>query len=77
MAAAYLFHLVKNHPFIDGNKRIATFAAIIFLDINDIEVIADQDELADFVLSVTTNEIDKHKIAEYLQNHSKPISRLY
>ncbi|EDN65173.1 Death-on-curing protein [Beggiatoa sp. PS] len=30
MAAAYLFHIVKNHPFVDGNKRIGTFAAFSF-----------------------------------------------
>lgn len=32
MAAAYLFHIVSNHPFIDGNKRTGTDAAIVFLD---------------------------------------------
>lgn len=34
MAAAYLFHLCKNHPFVDGNKRAAAMTAIIFLDVN-------------------------------------------
>jgi len=34
MAAAYLFHLNKNHPFIDGNKRTATAAALVFLKLN-------------------------------------------
>jgi death-on-curing protein len=34
MAAAYLFHLCKNHPFLDGNKRAATAAALVFLEIN-------------------------------------------
>jgi death-on-curing protein len=31
MAAAYLFHLVKNHPFLDGNKRVGAMAALVFL----------------------------------------------
>ena len=35
MAAAYLFHLVQNHPFIDGNKRVGLEAALLFLEIND------------------------------------------
>ena len=34
MAAAYLFHLVSNHPFVDGNKRIGLIAALVFLDLN-------------------------------------------
>jgi death-on-curing protein len=68
MAAAYLFHIVKNHPFVDGNKRTGTIAALVFLDINGIEVITDPDDLADFVLSIARGEVDKNQIADYLQN---------
>src|SRR6266550_2143606 len=52
MAAAYLFHLVMNHPFVDGNKRIGLAAAILFLNYNGIELIAEIDSLTDLVLSV-------------------------
>lgn len=38
MAAAYLFHLIKNHPFLDGNKRTALGCALVFLDLNGIEI---------------------------------------
>lgn len=38
MAAAYLFHIVQNHPFIDGNKRTGLIAALVFLDLNGIEL---------------------------------------
>ena len=38
MAAAYLFHVVQNHPFIDGNKRVGAVAAIVFLELNAVEV---------------------------------------
>ncbi len=34
MAAGYLFHMVKNHPFVDGNKRVGAVAALIFFDLN-------------------------------------------
>jgi death-on-curing protein len=71
MAAAYLFHLALNHPFVDGNKRIGTYAALAFLEINDVEVVADPDALADFVLSVAKGERTKPEIAEYLRKHSK------
>ncbi len=40
MAAAYLYHLVQNHPFIDGNKRVGLDAALVFLKLNGTEVIA-------------------------------------
>ncbi len=36
MAAAYLFHIVQNHPFIDGNKRVGAASALVFLEINDV-----------------------------------------
>ena len=52
MAAAYLFHLVENHPFLDGNKRVGTATAIVFLELNQIEINVDEAELADFVLQV-------------------------
>jgi len=67
MAAAYLFHLVQNHPFVDGNKRIGLYAALVFLELNEIEVIADPDELADFVLSVARSEKDKDEISKYFR----------
>jgi death on curing protein len=38
MAAAYLFHIVKNHAFLDGNKRTALVAALVFLDINGVSL---------------------------------------
>lgn len=72
MAAAYLFHIVKNHPFVDGNKRAGTAAAIAFLDINDVEVRADQDDLAAFVVEVAEGKHEKAAIADYLRRHSVP-----
>jgi death-on-curing protein len=38
MAAAYVFHLVQNHPFCDGNKRTGVVAALVFLDFNGVEI---------------------------------------
>src|SRR5580698_4165138 len=47
MAAAYLFHIVQNHPFVDGNKRTGAAAAIVFLVINGIELESDEDGLVE------------------------------
>jgi death-on-curing protein len=54
MAAAYLFHLVQNHPFIDGNKRVGAAAANVFLFMNDIRFAPDEDEYTQLVLAVAT-----------------------
>ena len=70
MASAYLFHLVQNHAFIDGNKRIGLAAALSFLDINGVEVIADEDILYEMVLSVAEGLTNKEAIAEFLRKHA-------
>jgi death on curing protein len=67
MAAAYLYHLVQNHPFVDGNKRVGTVTALVFLELNDIRIDADPDELADFVIEVAKGKVSKEKIAAYLR----------
>jgi death on curing protein len=69
MAAAYLFHLVQNHPFIDGNKRVGAASSIVFLTVNEIEFRADQDELVELVLSVARGELSKSAVAEFFRAH--------
>ena len=71
MAAAYLYHLVMNHPFVDGNKRVGLEAALIFLEINDESLIANDDELVDLVLKTTAGQIGKRQIAEFFRSHCK------
>ena len=72
MAAAYLFHIVMNHPFVDGNKRTAAVCAIAFLAMNDIHVKPDNETLADCVLSVAQGRTDKGQIAAFLKEHAEP-----
>ncbi|MAX24483.1 MAG: type II toxin-antitoxin system death-on-curing family toxin [Phycisphaeraceae bacterium] len=69
MAAAYLFHLVKNHPFIDGNKRTGAASAIVFLDINGIQIHNDEAGLVDLTLNVATGQADKSDIAAFFKLH--------
>lgn len=52
MAAAYLYHIAQNHPFIDGNKRVAVMVAYVFLDNNGIELTVPQKQLEDITLIV-------------------------
>ncbi len=63
MAAAYLFHIVRNHPFVDGNKRAGLVASIVFLELNDVSIDADHNELSGFVLEVASGKHDKAAIA--------------
>src|SRR5262245_6676143 len=52
MAAAYLFHLVQNHPFVDGNKRVALMATIVFLELNGLHLTAEPDAVYRLVMGV-------------------------
>ena len=67
MAAAYLFHLVGNHPFVDGNKRTGLACAIAFLGLNDLWLEADPDELVEMVLRVARGEATKAEVAEFIR----------
>jgi death-on-curing protein len=67
MAAAYLFHLVKNHAFVDGNKRVGTAAALVFLDLCGVEIECDDDELVELVISTAAGQADKPRLAEFLR----------
>jgi death-on-curing protein len=72
MAAAYLFHVVQNHPFIDGNKRVGAMAADVFLALNDARLVAGQNEYAELVLAVARGETSKSAAAEFFRANTKP-----
>ena len=59
VAAAYLFYICKNHPFLDGNKRTAMIAGIVFLRLNGIESKADNHQWEKLMLDVASGKIDR------------------
>lgn len=67
MAAAYLFHIVKNHPFVDGNKRTGLLAAIVFLDVNGIGIDHPSEALYELTMGVAEGRIDKTAAAVELE----------
>ncbi|REJ89378.1 MAG: type II toxin-antitoxin system death-on-curing family toxin [Planctomycetota bacterium] len=69
MAAVYLHHLARNHAFADGNKRVATVSAIVFLALNGYDLEADDDELEQIVLSVARGESDRAAVAEFFRRN--------
>jgi death-on-curing protein len=71
MAAAYLFHLVQNHPFVDGNKRIGALAARVFLLTNDVAFDPSEEAYFDLVISVATGKTGKPEASEFFRRHTK------
>ena len=61
IAAAYLFYLCRNHPFLDGNKRTAMAAAIVFLRLNGFDPAGDGDDWERLVLDVASGKIDRER----------------
>lgn len=71
MAAAYLFHITQNHPFIDGNKRTGAVAALVFLSLNGVEIEADETEFEKIVFAVSEGTSDKAAVAQFLRTNSR------
>ena len=71
MAAAYLFHLVKNHPFFDGNKRTGAVASLAFLDINGVEIDAPEGSIYDLTIAVAVGHAGKTQIADFFRAHAR------
>lgn len=67
MAAAYLFHIVQNHPFIDGNKRVGAVAAYVFLALNNLRLKVNQTTYGELVLSIARGETPKSAVAEFFR----------
>ena len=70
MAAAYLFHIARDHPFFDGNKRTALLAALVFLEINGVSIRAEEDELEDLAVGAAEGRADKSSLARFFQDHA-------
>ncbi len=69
MAAAYLFHLCKNKPFVDGNKRVGLATAIAFLLLNGHELIATQAEAEVLTLGIADSSLTKEDAIAFFRKH--------
>ena len=68
-AARLGFGLIKNHPFVDGNKRIGTHTMLVFLAINQISLDYTDEELIQIILDVAAGKADDKTLLEWLQSH--------
>jgi death-on-curing protein len=71
--AILVYLLVKDHPFIDGNKRTALYAMLRFLEINSFGVtVTSNDDLYQFTLDIATSQLNKEQIEEWRRAHTVP-----
>jgi death-on-curing protein len=75
MAGAYFYHLVMNHAFVDGNKRIGALAADVFLEMNGYDLKVNQDILEKLTLDTAQGKVDKAEVALFFKKHSKKVSK--
>jgi death-on-curing protein len=66
LAAAYGFGLVRNHAFVDGNKRIAFLAMVTFLGLNDIDFVVPEEEAVVMMLAVASGEVSEESLARWI-----------
>jgi death-on-curing protein len=69
-AAAYGFHVCRNHPFVDGNKRVAFILMVVFLDRNGWELQASEEEAYSAMMTLAEGKMPKARLARWLQAHS-------
>ena len=72
LAAAYCAGIVRNHPFIDGNKRAGVLAAAVFLDLNGVEFRPAEAEVVTVIMALAAGEIDDAVVARWLADNSQP-----
>ena len=71
LAAAYAAGIIKNHPFIDGNKRVGFVAGAVFLDCNGYELQASESDATLKTLALAANELTEAQYAAWLKSNSK------
>jgi death-on-curing protein len=72
LAAAYGFGIVRNHPFVDGNKRAALIATELFLALNGFDLVVGDVECVVTILALAAGELDEAEFAGWLRSHIEP-----
>jgi death-on-curing protein len=70
LAAAYGFAIAKNHPFVDGNKRVAFQAMYVFLGINGLTITAEEQEVVHLVLRLAASELSERELISWLRDNT-------
>ena len=72
-AAALCFSIVRNHPFVDGNKRTGHAAMEVFLVLNGYELLAGIDEAERIILRLASGDIERDQFTRWVRGHVKPL----
>jgi death-on-curing protein len=75
LAAMYGVAIVKNHPFVDGNKRVALMVMYVFLEINGYRLDAPEVDAVDLMLRLAAGELDERKLSGWLKANSASFRR--
>jgi death-on-curing protein len=75
MAAAYTVGIVRNHPFVDGNKRTGFVVGILFLEVNGYRFAASEEDAAQAVLNLASGELDEPGYIAFLRDNSSSLKR--
>ncbi len=75
LAAAYAFGIIRNHPFVDGNKRGGLLAAYVFLKVNGSDLIAGEVEATTAILSLASGDTGEEDFARWLRSHVRGADR--
>jgi death-on-curing protein len=70
LAAAYGFGLARNHPFVDGNKRVAFQAMYLFLGLNGIRIDAEEHDVVRLILALAAGDLPEPELADWLRKHT-------
>ena len=71
LAAAYAFGIAKNHPFLDGNKRVAFVASVTFLELNGWQFAATEEATAAAFLDLAGGNLTEHELSRWLEENSR------
>jgi death on curing protein len=74
-AAAYGFHVCKNHPFVDGNKRVAFVLMDIFLQKNGWEIESSEEDAFSMMMMLASGKFTKAQLSSWLKKHSSKLAR--
>lgn len=73
LAALYASGVIKNHPFVDGNKRVCTVILEVFLEDNKYALFASDEELLNAVIALAAGDISEQKFISWVRAHARPV----
>ncbi len=73
LAAGYAYGLARNHPFVDGNKRVALVVMVAFLERNGVELTATNPEALPIMLALAAGDVTEGEVADWIEAHSRAL----